>query len=250
MKSGGEVLLGPNKKLVRVVDVKKHPRCDRDVIHLATSDSTFIITANHRLLVKGKTGTGVPVEAHQLCHHFGLGTPYQIFNGDNFQSIVDAHREIRHIQVIDVCFDDVDSTVLASFPKRTRKKEPQKPFVAFGREVADAPFGRVGLEPGNGFATGSKASPSSRWSRLAISEHRARSEGADPDPHSAWSRGTRRHDHGDPGKCLTSPGICTKHRLFIDASNGADDHGAKPCIKGANCEYCHDRHHEQKRRIR
>jgi len=53
--------------------------------------------------------------------------------------------EIRHIQVIDVCFDDVDSTVLASFPKRTRKKEPQKPFVAFGREVAETPFGRVGL---------------------------------------------------------------------------------------------------------
>jgi len=227
-----------------VVDVKKHPCSDRDVVHLTTSDSTFIITANHRLLVKGKTGTGVPVEAQQLCHHFGLGKPYQIFNGDNFESIVDAHREIRHIQVIDVCFDDADSTVLASFPKRTRKKEPQKPFVAFGREVAEAPFGRVG------FATGSKASLSSRLSRLAISEHRARSQGADPDPHSAWSRGTRHHDHGDPNRCLTSPGICTKHRLFIDASNGADAHGAKPCMKGANCEYCHARHPEQKRRIR
>jgi len=236
--------------LVRVVDVKKHPCSDRDVVHLTTSDSTFVITANHRLLVKGKSGTGVPIEAQQLCHDFGLGIPYQIFNGGNFQSIVDAHTEIRHIQVIDVCFDDVDSTVLASYPKRTRKKEPQKPFVAFGREVAETPFGRVGftLEHGNGFKT--EASPSCRLSRLAISEHRARSEGADLDPHSAWSRGTRHHDHGDPSRCLTWPGVCVKHRLFIDASTGADNHGAKPCVKGANCEYCHARHPEQKRRIR
>lgn len=246
------MLLGPNQRHTRVLEVVKRPLSDYTVIHLATSDSFFSITADHRLLVKFPNGIEGPSQAEQLYAGFAAGEACQIFNGVNYQPIEDANREIQHIQVLDICFDDPNATVLAWFPKGGRRKlRSNEPFVAFGREVAD----RLTLEHGRGFAMGSKISVLERLSQLAISEGRARSQGATPDPYTAWSRGTRNHNEADPNRCATSPGICSKHRLFVQASTYVDGNGdrrssAQPCKKGADCEFCHARHPEQKKRIR
>jgi hypothetical protein len=243
LKRSGDRLMGLNEIEVRVIDVEKCMPVERTLICLTTSESYFEITANHRLLVKGPDGNGIAEEARNLKQRFERGETCQVFDGTKYDPILGICQKRKTTQVIDVCFEDADVTVLAWFPhlKSSAKLVNQNAFAVFGRDVAD----RIGLIHGNpGFK-------SNQFSQRAIRCGRARSAGATPDPKSSWSFGTRHHSEADPHRCVIWHRICPIHHRYIQSCEKEGiSTKARPCKKGAACNLCHAEHPEAKKRIR
>lgn len=86
---GGDVVLGPLAREVRVEKSVRHERVERDLIkfHMAEAETAFTVTADHRLKLEGPVGVPVVEEARALVQHAGS---HRVFDGHCFRTVVKA----------------------------------------------------------------------------------------------------------------------------------------------------------------
>lgn len=230
----GDVLRGPGRTEVQVIDSEKHSPSERDIVCLTTRESSFHIVADHRILIKGVSGEPVPTEVCSLLSHFDHeGPPPELFDGVTFRAITKVRLLKRTVQVVDVCFNDAQAAVLAwTFPPcKVRTVRDEAAVACLGRQCADRSVS-MGVRTKCTFLDVPNTPCGTR---------RCRSQGAPMNPLSSWSVGTQRHHHNEPELCT----VCQAHHRYT-----SEPKRAAPCRHGAACRFCHASHPELGSRIR
>lgn len=231
-REGGTLLQGPGGRVARVREVQRHAPQEREFVRFQTSEGSFEVTAEHRLLVEGPSGEPVPVEARCLMNVSSQARA--VYNGWSFHEVISTEIFQDSAQVIEVCFDEDHVAVLAWLLPRRSVNRP----ASLKDAAAVACLGRsysthdILVRPcWNNRRTFVEHGDSSRESQAP---RRSRSLGEAPDPRSHWSVGTIRHGVTDPGRCQ----ICWPHHRFLRNSR------LRPCFDGAACRRCHAPHPE------
>lgn len=229
-RDGGEELQGPGGRWATVRFVRRYPPDEQRLISLSWDGGSFLVTWDHRLIVRGSHGEPLVRQAYFLLNCPDVNRA--IFDGQAYHE-VHAEPDTRCIQVIEICFVEDDESVLAWLLPRRRENRPRE----LTREAAVACLGhRYSLDdfrsrPGwicrHTFIERSDDPELQPASAL----RRCRSVGDPPDRRSTWSVGTQLHDEG-----FEQCHMCLLHHAFL--------HGQRsdPCPHGRFCRNCHALH--------
>mmetsp|Transcript_79429 Transcript_79429/g.256753 ORF Transcript_79429/g.256753 Transcript_79429/m.256753 type:complete len:883 (+) Transcript_79429:548-3196(+) len=191
-RAGGELLCGPNGAKARVLRRVPHRAQLRNFVSIRTADAhgAFVITEDHRLLVRGENSEVVPCTALDLAEAVVKGhCPQAVYDGRIFHEVVSAQRFSREAPVIEVWFEGDAAALAWVLPRRRRSASAEStPLAVLGQRLTAAELrltaGNLGLRAVRTFLDPIEpAGPIAR-------PHRPRSVGAQPLPGGCWSIGT------------------------------------------------------------
>lgn len=120
--SGGDLVIGPGRSIVRVARSKKHKAERRTFTKLETAHSALEVTSDHRVLVRGTDGLEFEMLAGDI-------KPVHVLTGSGFHLLTRATEEVKIQEVVEIVFQD-DAPVL-TWMRETRKFHNPKAHCAF-----------------------------------------------------------------------------------------------------------------------
>mmetsp|Transcript_98005 Transcript_98005/g.193989 ORF Transcript_98005/g.193989 Transcript_98005/m.193989 type:complete len:395 (-) Transcript_98005:267-1451(-) len=229
---GGDVVLGPDGKQVRVQTSLRLPAQERDLVHfkLEGAEHAFTVTSDHCLKMEGPRGDQIAEEARALVSVHNA-TRKRIFDGQQFRTVVSAELLQKSTAVVEVTFLD-DATVLAWLPPgrrpRSRETRAHNQRVAVACRGAPAQTNDLMLGVGVGIQNTFLGDASNKPPRRPLSA------GARPQTPLWFSTGSLLHKQADPRHCDVCP---AHHRQLLSSSS-------PPCAHGELCRLCHMPHEE------
>jgi len=225
----GSAVLGADGSMVLVFYKEQLPRRERDVVRIstvATGDTDFLITADHRLIIKASAGQRGQWAASDIVGLRRQGQSVAVFDGSEFVEVCRASLETYPTAGFRVWFAHDASVLARTLPRRGAR----------GRSSDDRAIGCFGeAQARRGPERHPRCSSDPAHYRLrqraaaVLGVHETARGGAPA------SIGSRRHDDANPQRCR----VCwVNHRHILNPRR------FPPCSDGERCVKCHAGHPE------